>query len=145
MIPPKVRKFVTKGGVHSLILRFCRADLGGILKFSPANFRNIAGEFLGESLQRIYSANFSALFLQGFKDPPQKKNHTQIFLSSFPISETEMFHADLLLLGETNTQRQRDDKKNQFCIFEFGAGGDREGNRAKRCFFSPGKRHDNKF
>ena len=39
--------------------------------FGPANFRKIASEFRGKFLQRFFSANFSALFLQGFR--PLKK------------------------------------------------------------------------
>ena len=62
----------------------CRADLGWIVYFGPANFRKIAGEFWW----RILIASFSALFFQGFR-PPQKitpKIHVQNCRHSSPIS-----------------------------------------------------------
>ena len=41
--------------------------------FGPANFRNLAGEFLSEFWWRILIANFSALFFQGFMPPKNPK------------------------------------------------------------------------
>ena len=71
-----------------LVPTLCRADLGWIFYFGPANFRKIAGEFLSEFWWRILIANFSALFFQGFR-PPQKftpKIHVQNCRHSSPIS-----------------------------------------------------------
>ena len=58
-----------------LIPRFCRPDLGWIFYFGLANSRKIASEFLSEFWWRIFLANFSALFFQGFR--PSQKIHTQ--------------------------------------------------------------------
>ena len=72
-----------------LIPRFCRTDLGWKVYLGLAKFRTIAGEFLSEFSQRIYPANFSAFFLQGFR-PPQKNraqnSRPNICLHSSPIS-----------------------------------------------------------
>ena len=73
---------------HLLVPTLCRADLGWIFYFGPANCRKIAGEFLSEFWWRILMANFSALFFHGFR-PPKKftpKIHVQNCRHSFPIS-----------------------------------------------------------
>ena len=78
--PPGVQK--------RLVPTLCRADLGWIFYFDPANFRKIAGEFLSEFWWRILIAKFSALFSQGFR-PPTKftpKIHVQNCRHSSPIS-----------------------------------------------------------
>ena len=75
-------------GKHSLVPTLCRADLGWMFYFGPANFRKIAGEFLSEFWWRILIANFSALYFQGFR-PPKKftpKIHVQNCRHSSPIS-----------------------------------------------------------
>ena len=71
-----------------LVPTLCRADLGWIFYFGPANFRKIAGEFLSEFWWRISIANVSALFFQGFR-PTKKftpKIHVQNCRLSSPIS-----------------------------------------------------------
>ena len=70
------------------IFSLCRADLGWIFYFGPANFRKIAGEFLSEFWWRISIANFSALFFQGFRPPKEftPKIHVQNCRHSSPIS-----------------------------------------------------------
>ena len=87
-------------GHHVLIPRLCRADLGEfsiilavrILGKSPANFSaNLDGDF---------SANFSALFLQGFRPPPKKNSHAQ---NSRPKSYT--FSPIFCLRGRTTYPR----------------------------------------
>ena len=73
---------------HLLVPTLCRADLGWIFYFGPANFRKIAGEFLSEFWWRTLIANFSALFFKGFR-PPKKftpKIHVQNCRHSSPIS-----------------------------------------------------------
>ena len=73
---------------HLLVPTLCRADLGWIFYFGPANSRKIAGGFLSEFWWRILIANCSALFFQGFR-PPQKftpKIHVQNRRHSSPIS-----------------------------------------------------------
>ena len=66
-----------------------------------------ARKFLSEFLQRDFPTNISALFLQGFRPPPQKvmpKMHTQNCWHSSLISHLSrtqsVFHADFLLIGE---------------------------------------------
>ena len=85
----------------------CRADLGWIFSFGPANFGKIAREFLSEFWWRILIANFSALFFQAFR-PPQKvhaqnsRPELSAFLSNFTFLNPNVLHGDFLLTGETN-------------------------------------------
>ena len=85
-----------------LVPTLCRADLGWIFYFGPANFRSIAGEFLSEFWWRILTANFSASFFQGFR-PPKKftpKIHVQsAFLSNFTSWTQNLFTAIFCLRG----------------------------------------------
>ena len=48
--------------VQLLVPTLCRADLGWIFYFGPANFRKIAGEFLSEFSRRILIAIFRPCF-----------------------------------------------------------------------------------
>ena len=71
-----------------LVPTLCRADLGWIFDFGPANVWKIAGEFLSEFWWQMSIANFSALFFQGFR-PPKKstpKIHVQNCRYTSPIS-----------------------------------------------------------
>ena len=61
------RESQTEVGRLLLVPTLCRADLGWIFYFGPANFRKIAGEFLSEFWWRIFLAKFSALFLSGLQ------------------------------------------------------------------------------
>ena len=97
--------------INLLVPTLCRAELGWIFYFGPANFRKIAGEFLSEFWWRILIANFSALFFQGFR-PPKKftpKIHVQKCRHSSPISlflNPKFIHGDFLLTGETKIYRR---------------------------------------
>ena len=83
--------------------------LGLIFYLGLANFRKIAHIFLREFFQRFFPADFSALFLQGFR-PPQKfapKIHVQNSRHSSPTSHfrTQTFLTLIFYLrftGETN-------------------------------------------
>ena len=91
---------------HWLILRFCRADLGWIFEVGVATFRRIAHKFLSEFLQQMYPANFSALFLQGFRNPPPPPEN---FTPKIPAQNCrivgipqKLFTPIFCLPGETN-------------------------------------------
>ena len=83
-----------------------QSGFGVSFQILSGEFRKIAGIFLSEFLQRHFSANVLALFLQGFM-PPKKcvpKTHAQnpsVFLSSFTLLNQKFFHADFLGAGET--------------------------------------------
>ena len=82
-----------------LIPRFCRADLGEFL-FDPAN----SGKFLANFSANFSSANFLAVFLQGFR-PLEKvtpKIHAQIVGIPLQVHflEPKHFSRRFLLPGE---------------------------------------------
>ena len=63
---------------------------------------------------QIFPVYFSALFLQGFRPPPPKKNHTQnsgpklsAFLSNFRFLNLNFFHADSRLTGEIKNSKEQ--------------------------------------
>ena len=74
-----------------------QSGFGVNFSFWSANFRKIAGEFLREFLQGIFSVNFSALCLQGFR-PSQKNSRPEFtpknrptLLSNFTYSNPKSF------------------------------------------------------
>ena len=72
--------------------------------------RKIAGEFLSESSQQNFPANFRPCFSRVSGPPPPKKYtpkiHAKIVVISFQIHifEPNIFHANFLLTLETNTE-----------------------------------------
>ena len=98
---------------HSLIPRFCRADLGSISCLGLANFRKIACRFLSACLQRISSAKFARKFFgllsPGSEAPPRNSRpKLSAFFSNFTCLNPTFFHSNLLLMGEkTPTPKTR--------------------------------------
>ena len=107
----------------------CRADLGWIFNFGPANCRKIAGEFLSEFWWRILIANFSALFFQGFRSPKKftPKIHFRNCRHSYPSSLSwtqNLFTAILCLRGRPKYSACAPlCHKNMCCASRFCTGG----------------------
>ena len=76
---------------HTISWSRCSAEwIWGDFSFSLANFWRIAHTILIEFFQRILTAKFSAVFLQGFSPPPPpQKMHAQNCRHSSPISDFE--------------------------------------------------------
>ena len=86
--PNPFLRFALRGAKNCCSRRYAERIWGEFFYFGPANFAQIAGEFLSEFWWRILIANFSALFFQGFR-PPRKftpKIHVQNCRHSSPIS-----------------------------------------------------------